>query len=139
ARRRAASRTADGAPDQVSTTASHFPPSSASSPPSAVRSPCSARTPPGGSCRPLWKTVTSHPRVRAPSVTARPTNSVPPSIRSFMRKPCPLYVLYGTLARSKRNTPNGPPPRGPALDEALRRDLRWRGTGIIVEWEHVIS
>lgn len=83
-----------------------------------------------------------------------------------MRKPCPLYVLYGTLARSKRNThplknrpavPSPPrpipptlsvihpvpcataPPRGPALDEALRRDLRWRGTGIIVEWEHVIS
>ncbi len=58
-------------------------------PPAGTRSLHGDRTPAGGSWRPRWKTVTSQPRARASSVMARPTNSVPPSIRSLMRRTLP--------------------------------------------------
>src|SRR5690606_23543389 len=83
---RAVSRTARGAQDQVSTTTSQVPGSSSSGarPSTSVRSPSSSRVPGGAGRRPRWKTVTSQPRPRAAATTARPTNSVPPSISSLM-------------------------------------------------------
>ncbi len=96
---RAVSRTALGAADQVSMTTSHSSsPARAASPSGAVRSPCSDRAPSGAGCRPRWKTVTSQPRSSAASTTGRPTNSVPPSIRSLMPVTLPARGSGGNRA-----------------------------------------
>ncbi len=102
----AASRTAEGAADQVSTTASQEPPARAARPSGpVVRSPVRDRAPSGAACRPRWKTVTSQPRSSASSVTARPANSVPPSISSFMIRACPAARSAGQGFRSRRIPP----------------------------------